>query len=461
MASEILGLFTSPEMYQRQQDLMMQRQAADLAQLDPYQSARYGAIRAGQQFGRGLAGLAGLLGAEDPQLRMISARQSVLGRVDLGNPDSILAAARQLANAGDQQGALALADYARKAQADAALVTQRTREGRAAAVPKELQVANARAGLLQQRRAIEALPEDAPNRAEALQMIDDTLAGLPVSAEAVPKFGEKVEGKSFELFDKPYSQLTTAERKSVNDAIRVEGEKPAREPAYGTDREATAQELYGKNFGDLTQTQKAAVNKRVDEEKGRVAEKGAPRLPGQNSKEGAKDIPGFRDKVINTIDPFRKTVTSADLALQSIQDALKDGNFISFNAARTQLAKALGDSSLSRRDIEQAGGDPSILGGISDKTSTLFTGTPTKDTQRKIQSTLKAIRSVAAKKARDEIANQKKIATRAGFTQDDTDLIFNFPEFEQRGGGGGGGGGGGKTTTRTLKSGKTYTVTED
>lgn len=110
MASEILGLFTSPEMYQQQQDLMMQKQAAELAQLDPYQSIRFGAIRAGQQFGRGLAGL---LGAEDPQLRMISARQSVLGGIDLGNPDSILAAARQLANAGDQQGALALADYAR------------------------------------------------------------------------------------------------------------------------------------------------------------------------------------------------------------------------------------------------------------------------------------------------------------------------------------------------------------
>jgi hypothetical protein len=116
MASEILGLFTSPEMYQRQQDLMMQRQAAELAQLDPYQSIRYGAIRSGQQFGRGLAGL---LGAEDPQLRMISARQSVLGGIDLSNPDSILSAARQLANVGDQQGALALADYGRKAQADA------------------------------------------------------------------------------------------------------------------------------------------------------------------------------------------------------------------------------------------------------------------------------------------------------------------------------------------------------
>jgi hypothetical protein len=452
MASEILGLFTSPEMYQQQQDLMMQRQAAELAQLDPYQSVRFSAIRAGQQFGRGLAGL---LGAEDPQLRMISARQSVLGGLDLGNPDSILTAARQLANAGDQQGALALADYARKAQADAALVAQRTQERSAASQPKELQVANARAGLLQQRRAIEALPEDAPNRAEALQLIDDTLAGLPVSAEAAPKFGEKVEGKSFELFDKPFSKLTTAERKSVNDAIRVEGEKADKAPAYGTDREATAQELYGKNFGDLTQTEKAAVNKRVDEEKGRVAEKGALRVPGQNSKEGAKDIPGFRDKVINTIDPFRKTVTAADSAISNISDSIKTSNFASFRAAQTQFARAIsGAGDLSQKELKAAGADPSLLGGTADYLSTVFTSTPTKDTQQKLLSTLKAIRTVAAKKAKDEISNQKKIATRAGFTQDDTELIFNFPEFEQRAGGG-------KTTTRTLKSGKTVTITED
>ena len=131
MASEILGLFTSPEQYQRQQDLMMQRQAAELAQLDPYQSIRFGAIRAGQQFGRGLAGI---LGAEDPQLRMISTRQSALRGINLNDPESIFTAARQLADAGDQQGALMLADYGRKAQADAALVTQRERERKSPAL---------------------------------------------------------------------------------------------------------------------------------------------------------------------------------------------------------------------------------------------------------------------------------------------------------------------------------------
>jgi hypothetical protein len=181
MASEILGLFTSPEMYQQQQDLMMQKQAAELAQLDPYQSIRFGAIRAGQQFGRGLAGL---LGAEDPQLRMISARQSVLGGIDLGNPDSILAAARQLANAGDQQGALALADYARKAQADAALVAQRQREGRAAAVPQAVQIAEARAKLQSEIKGLKAAPAS-PERDAKLEQAELTLAGLPIKAEGL------------------------------------------------------------------------------------------------------------------------------------------------------------------------------------------------------------------------------------------------------------------------------------
>lgn len=125
MASEILGLFTSPEDYQQQRDLMMQRQAAEMARLDPYQSIRFNAIRAGQRFGQGLASV---LGAEDPQLRAISARQSVLGGLDLSDPDAIMSAARQLSGMGDQQGAFALAEYGRKAATDKALAEQRARE---------------------------------------------------------------------------------------------------------------------------------------------------------------------------------------------------------------------------------------------------------------------------------------------------------------------------------------------
>jgi hypothetical protein len=250
MASEILGLFTSPEMYQRQQDLMMQRQAAELAQLDPYQSVRFGAIRAGQQFGTGLAGL---LGAEDPQLRMISARQSVLGGLDLGNPDSILTAARQLANAGDQQGALALADYARKAQADAALVTQRTREGRAAAVPKELQIAEERAKLQTQIRGLKAEPAS-PERDAKLEQAELTLASLPVSGggkapdaiELARELASRKGAPGTKAYDDEYTaqltRLTTKETKETKPSIKEVG------VAIGTNAPVYLDEIAGEQF---------------------------------------------------------------------------------------------------------------------------------------------------------------------------------------------------------------------
>jgi len=447
MASEILGLFTSPEMYQRQQDLMMQRQAAELAQLDPYQSVRFGAIRAGQQFGTGLAGL---LGAEDPQLRMISARQSVLGGLDLGNPDSILTAARQLANAGDQQGALALADYARKAQADAALVTQRTREGRAAAVPQAVQIAEARARLQSDIKALKAAPAS-PERDAKLEQAEFTLAGLPIKAEGLVReiardFALASGEEGSEAYKKAYidklGKLTSNETQSkLGEFERVMNARYPDTPENAAVRnklmdDFLRSEIQGRTTKGTTKIENI--------------------LPGQ-SKEGAKDVPAFRDKVINTIDPFRKTVTAADTAIANLNDSIKTSNFASFRAAQTQFARAIsGAGDLSQKELKAAGADPSILGGTADYLSTLVTSTPTEDTQQKLLSTLKAIRTVAAKKAKDEISNQKKIATRAGYTQDDTDLIFNFPEFEQRGGGGKP-----KTTTRTLKSGKTVTITED
>lgn len=453
MASEILGLFSSPELYQQQQDLMQQQQAAQLAQLDPYARVRYNAIRAGQQAG---SALGSIFGVQDPQLKLISARQQVMQNIDPSNPDAVFQAAQQLANIGDQQGALTLADYARKAQSEMALQQQRLREGKAAATPKEIAIARERAQLQAQIAQLEATPPS-PERDQILTLAKNTLAGLTTAVKE-PTFGEDREAKSLELYDKPYGQLTTDERKAVNAAIA----KPEKDVRFGVEREAIAEEVYGKPFGQLTQTQKAAVNKRVEAEKGTVAEKNAPKLvlPGQG-KEGPKDIPAFRDKVISTIDPFRKTVTAADQAVSNITDSINNNNFASFRAAQTQFARAIsGAGDLSQRELKAAGADPSLLGGSADYLSTLFTSTPTRDTQEKILSTLKAIRKVAAKKAREEIDTQKRIAARSNYDQEDIKLIFNFPEFEPKPAPTPAAGGA-KQTTRTLKSGKVVTIIQD
>ena len=121
--SMVAGLFgLTPEMYQNQQYQQDLKRGYELAQLSPGAAAQAGLQASVGQLGRGVAGL---MGVEDPQMKIISARQQILGGLDQTNPTSMLEGAKMLAQMGDQQGAFALADYARKAQSDMALAQQR------------------------------------------------------------------------------------------------------------------------------------------------------------------------------------------------------------------------------------------------------------------------------------------------------------------------------------------------
>jgi hypothetical protein len=124
MAENIVaGLFgLNPQMYGEQQRRGSLREGIELAQLDP--ASRGAALTyAGA---RGLGGaIAGAMGIEDPQLKLISARNAIAQQIDQSNPESILQGAQMLAQAGDQQGAMALAQYARQAQSEMAQTQQR------------------------------------------------------------------------------------------------------------------------------------------------------------------------------------------------------------------------------------------------------------------------------------------------------------------------------------------------
>jgi hypothetical protein len=124
MAENIVaGLFgLTPEMYGEQQRRSALNEGITLAQLSP--SARGTAMIYGGAKGLGNA-IGGLMGVEDPQMKIISARQQILAGLDQTNPTSMLEGAKMLAQMGDQQGAFALADYARKAQSEMALMQQR------------------------------------------------------------------------------------------------------------------------------------------------------------------------------------------------------------------------------------------------------------------------------------------------------------------------------------------------
>lgn len=120
----VMGLFADPQQIQQAQQQAALQRGIQLAELDPFQRASAQLYQGGYMAG-GAIGSA--LGAEDPQLKLATARRAAVQGMDPTNPDSIMQAAQRLAQM-DPAGASQLADMARsaalkKAQADKAMRT--------------------------------------------------------------------------------------------------------------------------------------------------------------------------------------------------------------------------------------------------------------------------------------------------------------------------------------------------
>ena len=179
MADNIVaGLFgLTPEMYQGQQYNQDLKRGYELAQLDPGAAARAQLGASVGQLGRGFAGA---MGIEDPQLKLISTRNTIAQQIDQSDPESILKGAQMLAQMGDQQGAFALAQYARQAQSEMALAQQRTAAAtreRQQAVPKEIVIANEKARITDQIDQLR-MQETTPENTRASRILTTQLAEL-------------------------------------------------------------------------------------------------------------------------------------------------------------------------------------------------------------------------------------------------------------------------------------------
>lgn len=139
MASQVLGLFTSPQQYQQQQQDVARQRAMEFARLNPFEQAS-------ASIGQGsynLAGaIGGALGGQDPQLQIIARRQALAGQLDPSNPNSYMQVAKMAADAGDQEFAIAIADAGRKAMSEIA----KAREADLKPVVVDGRVVNSRTG---------------------------------------------------------------------------------------------------------------------------------------------------------------------------------------------------------------------------------------------------------------------------------------------------------------------------
>jgi hypothetical protein len=319
MAENIVaGLFgLTPEMYGEQQRRSALREGIDLAKLTPGEAGA-AMTYAGA---RGLTGaIGGALGIEDPQLKLISARQQVLGQLDQSDPTSLLNGAKTLAQMGDQQGAFALADFARKAQVQIAEQQQRLAAGQA------------------------SLAASKRERAQA-----DPFQRLVESGKYTP-----ASLAEYEITGKP-SDLVLYEKPEKPENLRS-GEK----------REAVSNEMFdNRSFKDLTPKEKAIVNKRLEDEEGTKAEKGAPKtiLPGQPVP--TKDWMDFTQKVLSSDPIMQRTSTilsDAPSAIEIIRNSR--GNDFAAASLPTSIALLTGQGkNMSNADVDRF----ARTGGLDDR----------------------------------------------------------------------------------------------
>lgn len=368
MTTDIATLFgLNPQMYEQNVSNQALDRGTQLGQLDPGAFARANLYASGAQLGRGIGSM---LGAEDPQLKIIALRQQVLQNTDMTDPQAVQRAMQALAQQNDQAGAIGLADRYRQLNESQALINLRNRE---------------RAGV---------------------DPIQQLLRSGKFTAQSVSDYDKSGNIKDLREIDKLPKEPTPLDIQKAQEYRQslIDAKAP---PAQIAEVDAYIRGISTGKGAQITNV-----------------------LPGAKE---LVDIPAFRAKVQSTIEPQSKVVFATDNALTAINDSIATDNFASFRAAKTQFARAIsGAGDLSQRELKAAGADPSLLGGSADYISELFTSTPTLDTQNKIKKTLEAIRTVSVRKANAEIQRQEKIALlQPGYSPAAVATALDFPEFKQ------------------------------
>jgi hypothetical protein len=204
---------------------------------------------------------------------------------------------------------------------------------------------------------------------------------------------------------------------------------------YSSDVEEISAELFGKPFNQLSPAQAGQVNKLKEQRGVKKASAGASRIV-NNLPKTSGDIIGFRKELNTVVKPFRDAVNAADQAIVLADNAMQTGNFAAASSLARSLAKASGEEQLSREDVKAFGGDPSLVGSVSDAVSRLATGTVTNDTLRQLKSLAVILKNKNSGLERQELEKMQNLARASGnYSDAEINEVFDNRVRAPRGGG--------------------------
>jgi len=368
MASEILGLFTTPEQYQQNQLAQFRSRAFQEVQLDPFQQAALGARTAGYQLGQGVGSA---LGGQDPQLQMIARRQQLASQLDPSDPASYMKVAKMAADAGDQQFAIAIANAGRQASVQ---VAQANRERQMAIAP-DIQKSQQVAVISQAIKQYKALPPT-PETAQAIETLQLQLDFLSPKQkpEATPdaiQVARRVAELETQLSPDAGVVLPPQVRAGLEAELNnLKKQEKERNIPFGTEAERKSKAKYGKPYADLTSEEAGIIDKLVEESERAKARETKPEFNmGGTKAVEPKDWLKFSE-FINK-DPLMSRTSSvlsdAPSAIETIRNSTQN-NFSSASLPAA-IAKLTGEGkNMSNQDIERytrtGGLDQRIAGDV-------------------------------------------------------------------------------------------------
>lgn len=211
----------SPEIYQQNQQDLARRQGIEFAQLDPYERVNAMAYTQGRQAGNVVGGL---LGVQDPTMKLLSQRAELGRQFDLSTAQGYKSLAKELLAKNDPQGAQIALQKATDQELKESQITKNLQERRAASLGSDVMKANAEAGIKSAIRQLEA-QEQTPEVVSALQVYKDQLTALTRPKEYAPSEITKLMNERAQLDpvkDKEAYDILTARMKKLGSGKSIE-----------------------------------------------------------------------------------------------------------------------------------------------------------------------------------------------------------------------------------------------
>ena len=345
MATEQSLFGATPEAIQQAREAALNTQAAQYAQMDPFQQASFGIYKGANQLG---GAVGGMLGGQDPQLAKASAMKQLASQYDTTTPEGLQQYARALAGAGFNQEALQAAQASQASLQKTATLektyadTEKARREKAGADPVQ-----------QLLRAKVYTADSIANYSESGNIRDL----LPIDPKLKTQVVETKEGQILINSD-------------TGEKIMNIGRSPERGVKVST---------------SVTQ---------------------------------APDIVQAVSAFDKSVAPYIATRDSASTVQTLLNDAKKSNNSQSFEAARTTLAKTIGENKLSNEDIRRTGIDPRLVAGALDWINKKIEGVPNDDVMKQMYAVAKALEMRAIDRIDKQAVRTQKAATAQGFKGD-------------------------------------------